>query len=586
MSKPEDSAESSIKDSGNERASEMKDFVPSGDEANRFYHNPSLPDRSQADINDDEKLEKVYSTDQSVFYKEDEDKPDLSWESIKRYCITRFTTLGKMHAVSLNTLNPFPELRKMTWQNWNYFIMGYGAWLCASYDFFTVSVAVSPLASKYGKATSDISWGLSLVLFVRSAGAIIFGIWTDRYSRKWPYITTLSLFLICQLCTPFAQTYEAFLGVRWLSGIAMGGVYACSAATAIEDAPVKARSLLSGLFFSSYGMGFIFAIIFYRAFLNVNGDQYWKVQFWFSVWLPAILIGWRLLWPETKYFTKVLQARQLILADAIAANGGEPLPKKNFREKLVGIKETVSKYWLLFAYLVLLLVGPNYLTHASQDLFPTVMRKQLDFSEDAVTVAITVINLGAICGGIFFGQIMEITGRRNALLIALVMAGCFVYPTYMLKTKSAVLGAGFMLYFAVLGVWGVIPIHLSELSPPDARALVSGLAYQLGNLASAASVVIESDVSKNFPIKWDSEGNPTLYDSSKTMAILTGATVIYTFVLVFVGHEKFHRDLSSPILKKYITKVEEMEDSNLSEEHAMVNGSLNSKESHELVENS
>ncbi|QEU61537.1 hypothetical protein KDRO_E04150 [Kluyveromyces lactis] len=508
----------------------------------------------------DENGNEVWQDDEVSILMQDEETPDFTWKNIRRYAITRLTTLTELHRVSMENINPIPELRKMTLHNWNYFFMGYAAWLCAAWAFFAVSVSTAPLAALYGKATKDISWGLSLVLFVRSAGAIIFGIWTDNYSRKWPYITCLGLFLICQLCTPWAKTYTQFLGVRWISGIAMGGIYACASATAIEDAPVKARSFLSGLFFTAYAMGFIFAIIFYRAFLNVNGESYWKVQFWFSIWLPAVLILWRLVWPETKYFTKVLKARQLMRDDAIAKNGGQPLPKLSFKQKFSNVKKTVSKYWLLFGYLILLLVGPNYLTHASQDLFPTMLRAQLRFSEDAVTVAVVVVCLGSITGGMFFGQLMEITGRRVGLLLALVMAGCFTYPAFMLKTSSAVLGAGFMLWFSIFGVWGVLPIHLSELSPPEARALVSGLAYQLGNLASAASVVIENDLADLYPIEWNAAGEVTNKDYSKVMAILTGSAVIFTFVLVFVGHEKFHRDLSSPHLKSYIERVDQREE--------------------------
>lgn len=540
---------------------------------------PSVVDESELD---ESELEEIQNEDVSIIYKDDEEKPDLSWSSICRYAGTRITSLFQIHKVSMDNINPFPELRKMTLSNWNYFFMGYLAWLCAAWAFFAVSVSTAPLAKLYDKPTKDISWGLSLVLFVRSAGAIIFGLWTDNYSRKWPYITCLGLFLICQLCTPWAKTYTQFLGVRWISGIAMGGIYGCASATAIEDAPVKARSILSGLFFSAYAMGFIFAIIFYRAFLHVNGENYWKVQFWFSIFLPALLILWRLVWPETKYFTKVLKARELMKQDAIASNGGNPIPKTTFKEKMANTKRIVCKYWLLFGYLILLLVGPNYMTHGSQDLFPTMIRSQLNFSEDAVTVAIVVVNLGGICGGLFFGQLMEVTGRRLGLLIALTMAGCFTYPAFMLKTSSAVLGAGFMLFFSVFGVWGVIPIHLSELSPPEARALVAGLAYQLGNLASAASVVIENDLADIYPLARDAAGNVIKKDYAKVMAILTGSVVIFTFVMVLIGHEKFHRDLSSAVLKAYVEKVDRIEeDARL----GVSSLSISSKSKEEQVEN-
>lgn len=582
----------SLKSNGQDldQDSGLQQYAPGEDRGvDRPYHNPSLPAQTEQDEEDNEQLlERIYSTNTSIMYQEDEDTPDLSWSNIKKYSYTRFTSLLKIHPVTMENINPFPELRKMTWSNWNYFFMGYAAWLYAAWAFFAVSVSTSPLAKLYGKETKDISWGLSLVLFVRSAGAIIFGLWTDGYSRKWPYITCLFLFLICQLCTPFTTTYTQFLGVRWISGIAMGGIYGCASATAIEDAPVKARSILSGIFFAAYSMGFIFAIIFYRAFLNVSvsgkKSGFWKVQFWFSLWLPVFLICWRLLWPETKYFTKVLKARKLMVEDAVRANEGNPLPKKTFQDKMNNTKNIIKKYWLLFVYLVLLLVGPNYLTHASQDLFPTMLRTQLHFSEDALTVAVVVVNLGAICGGLFFGQFMEVCGRRLSILIALIMAGCFTYPAFMLKTGPAILGGGFMLWFSILGVWGVIPIHLSELSPPEARALVAGLAYQLGNLASAASVVIENDLSDLYPIARDATGKVTLKDSAKVMAILTGSAIIFTFVLVLVGHEKFHRDLSSAHLKSYMEKVDRIEDGHLESHGMRVDDSVGSKPNDEMLE--
>lgn len=530
----------------------------------KLYHNPSLPAERQQDMEDDAALEQIFSRDEEVEYQDDEEEISLENIHVKDYVVTRFTSLLHIHKVSPENLNPIPELRKMTLKNWNYFFMGYLAWLCAAWAFFCVSVSTGSLSKLYGKSTHDITWGLSLVLFVRSAGAVIFGTWTDRYSRKWPFITCLLIFAVAQLCTPFCDTYQKFLGVRWLTGISMGGIYACASATAIEDAPVKARSFLSGLFFSAYAMGFIFAIIFNRAFSNAAGANSWKIQFWFSIWLPISLACWRLLWPETTYFTKVLKARKLILKDTIEANGGQPIPKPTFRQKMKNMKATVKKHWIHFVYLVILLVGPNYLTHASQDLLPTMLRSQLELSEDAVTVIIVVTNIGAICGGMIFGQLMEVTGRRLGLIIACTMGGCFIYPAFMLRTKEAILGAGFMCYFCVFGVWGILPIHMAELAPADARALVSGLAYQLGNLASAASATIETQLADRYPLARNAEGVVTKNDYAKVMAILTGSVFIFTLVCVFVGHEKFHRDLSSPTMKKYISQVEELESDGVS----------------------
>jgi MFS transporter, SHS family, lactate transporter len=52
----------------------------------------------------------------------------------------------------------------------------------------------------------------------------------------------------------------------------------------------------------------------------------------------------------------------------------------------------------------------------------------------------------------------------------------------------------------VQGIWGVVTIHLLELSPEHLRAFVVGTTYQLGNLVSSASSTIESTIGERFPL--------------------------------------------------------------------------------------
>jgi MFS family permease len=66
---------------------------------------------------------------------------------------------------------------------------------------------------------------------LRSVGSIIFGLAADRYGRKWPFIINNLLFIVLELGTGFCSTYNQFLGVRALFGIAMGGLYGNAAAT-------------------------------------------------------------------------------------------------------------------------------------------------------------------------------------------------------------------------------------------------------------------------------------------------------------------------------------------------------------------
>ena len=69
-----------------------------------------------------------------------------------------------------------------------FFLVAFFAWSWDAFDFFTVSLTVPELAEQFGKTNTDITWGITLVLMLRSVGAIIFGIAADRYGRKWPFV--------------------------------------------------------------------------------------------------------------------------------------------------------------------------------------------------------------------------------------------------------------------------------------------------------------------------------------------------------------------------------------------------------------
>ena len=102
--------------------------------------------------------------------------------SVGRYVATRLSTLKPpMHKAP----NPFRLLALLNTQQWVFFLVAFIAWTWDAFDFFTVSLTVSDLAKTFDKSTTDITWGITLVLMFRSVGSAIFGIAADRYGRKW-----------------------------------------------------------------------------------------------------------------------------------------------------------------------------------------------------------------------------------------------------------------------------------------------------------------------------------------------------------------------------------------------------------------
>ncbi|KAF4217023.1 hypothetical protein CNMCM8980_003990 [Aspergillus fumigatiaffinis] len=449
----------------------------------------------------------------------DEDGPRMS---IVRYLVTRISTLKP----PMNPApNPFKALTLLNKQQWLFFLVAFLGWTWDAFDFFTVSLTTSQLAKEFDKSISDITWGITLVLMLRSVGAITFGIAADRWGRKWPFVVNNILFIVLELGTAFCQTYKQFLACRALFGIAMGGLYGNAAATALEDCPMEARGIVSGLLQQGYAFGYLLATAFARALVDTTPHG-WRPFYWFAACPPVLIIAFRLCLPETEAFRQ----RQAIRAEV---RGG--VTSTFFEEGKVALK----RHWLLLVYLVLLMAGFNFMSHGSQDLYPTMLTNQFRFSSNAVTVTQVVANLGALSGGTLCGWASQIFGRRFSIIVIAIIGGALLYPYTFVHDKS-VMAAAFFQQFCVQGAWGVIPIHLMELAPGSIRTFAVGTAYQLGNLVSSASSTIESTIGERFPLP-PTEKVKHRYDYGKVICIFMGCVYAYVIIITFFGPEKLGR---------------------------------------------
>lgn len=443
--------------------------------------------------------------------------------SAGRYIATRFSTLKPpMDKVE----NPIKLLRLLNTQQWLFFLLAFIAWTWDAFDFFTVSLTVEDLAESFGKTKKDITWGITLVLMFRSVGSTIFGIAADRYGRKWPFVINNILFIVLELGTGFCKTYKQFLAVRALFGIAMGGLYGNAAATALEDCPEAARGIISGMLQQGYAFGYLLATVFARGLVNTTPHG-WRPLFWFGACPPVLIIIFRLCLPETQAFRE----REAVRTAGSAAG------HVFLREGKVALK----RHWLLLTYMVLLMAGFNFMSHGSQDLYPTMLANQYGFSANAITVTQVVANLGAMTGGTVMGYSSTIFGRRFSIIFICIIGGALLYP-YTYTSSHAVIAAAFFEQFCVQGAWGVIPIYLMELSPGSFRTFVVGTSYQLGNLASSASSTIEATLGEKFPLP--PKGKTKRYQYGKVICIFLGCVYAYVILLTFIGPEFKGRDMS------------------------------------------
>lgn len=171
-------------------------------------------------------------------------------------------------------------------------------------------------------------------------------------------------------------------------------------------------------------------------------------------------------------------------------------------------------------------------------LYPTMLKNQFGFDANAVTVTQVVANLGAMTGGTVVGFLSQTFGRRLSIIAICVVGGALLYP-YTFVTSERVIAAAFFEQFCVQGAWGVIPIHLMELSPGAFRTFVVGTSYQLGNLVSSASSTIEATIGERFPLDplvSDTGKATPRYNYGKVICIFMGCVYAYVILLTVRGH--------------------------------------------------
>ncbi|MGF6262186.1 SHS family lactate transporter-like MFS transporter [Paraburkholderia youngii] len=396
----------------------------------------------------------------------------------------------------------------MSWtrEQRNVTIAAYLGWTLDAFDFFLMVFVLKDIAQEFNTDIPSVAVAIMLTLMMRPLGALIFGWLADKYGRRPTLMVNIGCFSLLELLSGLSPNLMTLLVLRALFGIAMGGEWGVGGALTMETVPPKSRGIVSGLLQAGYPSGYLLASIVFGVFYQYIG---WRGMFFVGV-LPALLVLYiRAHVPESPAFQTL---------------------EKKVRPGLVAtLKQNVG----LSIYAIILMTAFNFFSHGSQDLYPTFLRVQLKFDPHTVSWITIVLNLGAICGGLFFGWASEKIGRKRAIFIAALIA-LPVLPVWAFSTTPFLLALGaFLMQISVQGAWGVIPVHLNEISPDEIRATFPGLVYQLGNLIASVNGPMQSKIAE-------------MHDNNYAlvMAVVIGIVAIVICALIPFSRERRGIDMT------------------------------------------
>jgi SHS family lactate transporter-like MFS transporter len=394
----------------------------------------------------------------------------------------------------------------------NTFIACFLGWTLDALDFFLLTFVLTPVAHEFGRTIPEVAFAITITLMMRPVGAFIFGLLGDKFGRRIPLMADIIFYSVMELLTAWAPNFTIFIILRALFGIGMGGEWGLGASLTMESLPAQARGLFSGILQQGYAFGYLLAALVY--------------------WIIFPIFGWRGLFVTGAFpALLVVYIRAHVPESPIWKRDRDRAQRQPFR-----LGPFLRQHGLLFFYAALLMTAFNYMSHGTQDLYATFLEKQRGFDVGKKSFVTMVYAVGAICGGTIVGFLSQRWGRRRCIILC-ATCGILLIPAWVFAPGTALLIAGgFLMQFMVQGAWGVVPVHLSELSPPLLRGTFPGLAYQLGNCAAAYAAQQQAWLAEHFRT---ASGGPNY---GLTMALVELAVFLAIICLAAIGREARGRE--------------------------------------------
>lgn len=374
------------------------------------------------------------------------------------------------------------------------FFVGFAGWTLDAFDFFLVVFCLTDIGHEFQKSDVAVALAVTMTLAFRPVGALVFGLLADRYGRRLPLLVNLVLSAAVQLFTGLAPTFISFLILRALFGTVMGGQWGVGASLAMEKVAPHRRGFFSGILQEGYAAGYLLAAIAYFAFFPRWG---WRPLFFLGS-LPALLAA------AAVHF-KVQESQ---------------VWRESKAPSWTHLGQILASNWKLFIYMTIFMMAMNMSSHGTQDMYPTLLKRQWSFSTHKVAAITAISMLGAILGGTLFGLISDRLGRRRSIIVAFIGA-LLVIPFWAFPRSITALVAGaFVMQFMVQGAWGVIPAHLAELSPDAIRGFLPGFGYQCGVLLASSVVLLQTLLASR---------------TSYGLAMATTAGIVFTLAIIMTS---------------------------------------------------
>ncbi|MSO82796.1 MAG: MFS transporter [Acidobacteria bacterium] len=366
--------------------------------------------------------------------------------------------------------------------------------LLDGFDTQAMGFLVPPIAEELGLPLSAFGTVLSAGLFGLMLGAMGSGPIADRWGRKWAIIVSAFGFGIFSLLTPQADSINALVTLRFLTGLGLGGAMPNVVSLASEYAPRRLQPILVTLIFVGMGGGAVLAGLVGGALMPIWG---WRSVFYVGGILPIALalLLIKMLPESVRFLTakggdprRVAAIIRRIAPDLADTPMGAPAPD---RHTGVAVRHLFTEgrtagtllLWVPFFMNLLIL-------YFILSWLPSLLR-QAGMPVSAGITAVLAFSIGGIVGTILQGPLMKTMGVFPAMVseflasLALVVLASVIFANF-----QVMMVVTFVLGITVQGAQAGLNVLSAMYYPTVIRSTGVGWALGIGRIGSIIGPII------------------------------------------------------------------------------------------------
>lgn len=379
-------------------------------------------------------------------------------------------------------------------------------WLFDAMDVGILSFVIAALAIDWDLSKTEMGWIGSVNSIGMAVGALVFGVLADQIGRKQIFMWTLVLFSVASGLSAFTTTLGAFMVLRFLVGMGLGGELPVASTLVSESVEAKERGRVVVLLESFWAAGWLVAaLISYFVIPAFSQSMGWRVALLLTA-LPAlyaIYLRWHL--PDSPQFTLKVKAKKR----SVLQNIRDVWSKEYIRSTLM---LWILWFTVVFSYYGMFLWLPSVMVGKGFDMITSFK----------YVLIMTVAQLPGYFTAAWF---IEKFGRKFVLVSYLIGTAISGFVFGNAETVGLLLISGMCLSFFNLGAWGALYAYTPEQYPASIRGTGAGMAAAVGRIGGIfGPLLVGSLLTAGFKIGF-------------IFSIFCGAILIGVIGVIFLGRE-------------------------------------------------